>query len=155
MTGYSLGRWYRLFVFFLTAWFGVGITLVILDLVTRSESTFRRGFFVLWVVVVIFGLRWYLFEYAYDLRFDNEWLYWKSPLRSGRASLQGLRLVGARWGTDGFIESSDGRRIRVLVQKGFTRFSSRLADQCPGLQVRIGWVTRVLEWLPGSTVFRG
>ena len=155
MTGYSLGRWYRLFVFFLTAWFGVGITLVILDLVTRSESTFRRGFFVLWVVVVIVGLRWYLFEYAYDLRFDNEWLYWKSPLRSGRASLQGLRLVRARWGTDGFIESSDGRRIRVLVQKGFIRFCGRLADQCPGLQVRIGWVTRVLEWFPGSTVFRG
>ncbi len=155
MTAYSLGRWYRVFVFFLTAWFGVGITLVILDLVTRSESTFRRAFFVLWVVVVIFGLRWYLFEYAYDLRFDNEWLYWKSPLRSGRASLQGLRLVRARWGTDGFIESSDGRRIRVLVQKGFIRFCGRLADRCPGLQVRIGWVTRVLEWLPGSTVFRG
>ena len=154
MTAYSLGRWYRVFVFFLTAWFGVGIALVILDLVTRSESTFRRAFFVLWVVVVIFGLRWYLFEYAYDLRFDNEWLYWKSPLRSGRASLQGLRLVRARWGTDGFIESSDGRRIRVLVQKGFIRFCGRLADQCPGLQVRIGWVTRVLEWLPGSTVFR-
>ena len=155
MTAYSLGRWYRVFVFFLTAWFGVGITLVILDLVTRSESTFRRAFFVLWVVVVIFGLRWYLFEYAYDLRFDNEWLYWKSPLRSGRASLQGLRLVRARWGTDGFIESSDGRRIRVLVQKGFTRFCGRLAEQCPGLQVRIGWVTRLIEWLPGSTVFRG
>ena len=155
MTAYSLGRWYRVFVFFLTAWFGVGITLVILDLVTRSESTFRRAFFVLWLVVVIFGLRWYLFEYAYDLRFDNEWLYWKSPLRSGRASLQGLRLVRARWGTDGFIESSDGRRIRVLVQKGFIRFCGRLADQCPGLQVRIGWVTRVLEWFPGSTVFRG
>jgi len=155
MTAYSLGRWYRVFVFFLTAWFGVGITLVILDLVTRSESTFRRAFFVLWVVVVIFGLRWYLFEYAYDLRFDNEWLYWKSPLRSGRASLQGLRLIRARWGTDGFIESSDGRRIRVLVQKGFTRFCGRLAEQCPGLQVRIGWVTRLIEWLPGSTVFRG
>ena len=155
MTAYSLGRWYRVFVFFLTAWFGVGITLVILDLVTRSESTFRRAFFVLWVVVVIFGLRWYLFEYAYDLRFDNEWLYWKSPLRSGRASLQGLRLVRARWGTDGFIESSDGRRIRVLVQKGFIRFCGRLADQCPGLQVRIGWVARLIEWLPGSTVFRG
>ena len=155
MTGYSLGRWYRLFVFFLTAWFGVGITLVILDLVTRSESTFRRGFFVLWVVVVIVGLRWYLFEYAYDLRFDNEWLYWKSPLRSGRASLQELRLVRARWGTDGFIESSDARRIRVLVQKGFIRFSGRLADRCPGLRVRIGWMTRFLEWLPSSTVFRG
>jgi len=155
MTAYSLGRWYRVFVFFLTAWFGVGIALVIFHLVTADESTPVRAFMTLWIVLVLWGLRWYLFEYAYDLRFDSEWLYWKSPLRSGRASLQGLRLVRARWGTDGFIESSDGRRIRVLVQKGFIRFCGRLADQCPGLQVRIGWVTRVLEWLPGSTVFRG
>ena len=155
MTAYSLGRWYRIFVFFLAAWFGMGIALVILYLVTTSESIPRRAFFVVWAVLVILGLRWYLFDYAYDLRFDSEWLYWKSPLRSGRASLQDLRLVRARWGTDGFIESSDGRRIRVLVQKGFPRFCGRLADQCPGLQVRIGWVTRFLEWLPGSTVFRG
>ena len=155
MTAYSLGRWYRVFVFFLTAWFGVGIALVIFHLVTADESTPVRAFMTLWIVLVLWGLRWYLFEYAYDLRFDSEWLYWKSPLRSGRASLQGLRLVRARWGTDGFIESSDGRRIRVLVQKGFIRFCGRLAGQCPGLQVRIGWVTRVLEWLPGSTVFRG
>jgi len=155
MTAYSLGRVYRVAVFFTTACFGVGIALVVFHLITTSESMPVRVFLVLWVVVVVVGLRWYLFDYAYDLRFDNEWLYWKSPLRSGRASLQDLRLVRARWGTDGFIESSDGRRIRVLVQKGFTRFSSRLADQCPGLQVRIGWVTRVLEWLPGSTVFRG
>ena len=155
MAAYSLGRWYRVFVFFSTAWFGVGIALVIFHLVTADQSMPVRAFMTLWIVLVLLGLRWYLFDYAYDLRFDNEWLYWKSPLRSGRASLQDLRLVRARWGTDGFIESSDGRRIRVLVQKGFIRFSGRLADQCPGLQVRIGWVTRFLEWLPGSTVFRG
>jgi hypothetical protein len=155
MTSYSLGRWYRAFVFFSTAWFGVGIVLVIWNLLTTSESIPRRAFFMLWIVLVAFGLRWYLFEYAYDLHFDDEWLYWKSPLRSGRASLHELRLVQARWGTDGFIESSDGRRIRVLVQKGFTRFGSRLADRCPWIQVRIGWVTRFLEWFPGSTMFRG
>ena len=155
MTAYSLGPWYRVAVFFTTACFGLGIALVIFHLITTSESMPVRVFLVLWVVVVIVGLRWYLFEYAYDLRFDNEWLYWQSPLRSGRASLQDLRLVRARWGTDGFIESSDGRRIRVLVQKGFIRFSGRLADRCPGLRVRIGWMTRFLEWLPSSTVFRG
>ena len=155
MTAYSLGRGYRVFVFFLAAWFGAGIALVIFHLITTSESMPVRVFLMVWVVVVVLGLRWYLFDYACDLRFDGEWLYWKAPLRSGRASLQDLKLVRARWGTDGFIESSDGRRIRVLVQKGFIRFCGRLADQCPGLQVRIGWVTRVLEWLPGSTVFRG
>jgi len=155
MTTYSLGRWYRVFVFFLTAWFGAGIALVIFHLVTANESMTVRAFLVLWVVVVVFGLRWYLVRYAYDLRFDQEWLYWKSPLRSGRVSLRDLRRVRVRWGTDGFIEASDGSRISVLAQKGFTRFSKRLADRCPGLQVRIGWVARFIEWLPGSTIFRG
>ena len=155
MTTYSLGRWYRAFVFFLTVWFGVGIALVSFHLVTASESMPVRAFLVLWVAAVIFGLRWYLVRYAYDLRFDQEWLYWRSPLRSGRVSLRELRRVRVRWGTDGFIEASDGSRIPVLAQKGFTRFSAQLAARCPGLQVRIGWVARAIEWLPGSTIFRG
>jgi hypothetical protein len=73
----------------------------------------------------------------------------------GRVRLDHLQRVRVRWGTDGFIESSDGHRIRVLVQKGYARFIARLADRCPGLEVRIGWVSRFLEWLPGSTAFRG
>ncbi len=155
MTVYSLGPVYRIFVFFSTAWFGLGVVLTIAHLVSADESMPVRAFMVLWIVGVVFGQYWYLFRQAYDLRVDNEFLYWKSPLRSGKVLLQDLRRVRVRWGTDAIIERVDGGRLHVLAQKGFGRFCAKLAARYPGLEVRIGLMSRVLEWLPGSTPFRG
>lgn len=146
---------YRLSVFFGAAFFSLAIVLTTVHLLTASESAPRRVFFVLWIGMAAFGQYWYLFRQAYDLRFDSEYLYWRSPLRSGRLELQGLRRVRVRWGTDAFIENTDRARLHVIAQKGFTRFSAKLAAQDPGLEVRIGLIHRLLEWLPGSTLFRG
>ena len=155
MTIYSLGSLYRIFVFFMTAFFGLGIVLTIAHLATANESTPVRIFLVLWIVIAVFALYWYLLRYAYDLRFDRDVLYWKSPLRSGKVLLNDLRRVRVRWGTDAIIESVDGSRIHALAQKGFGKFCAKLAAAYPGLEVRIGLMSRFLEWLPGSTPFRG
>ncbi len=155
MTTYSLGSIYRIFAFIMTVFFGLGVVFSIIHLVTTNEPTPVRAFLVLWIALVVYAGHWYLFRYTYDLRFDTEFLYWRSPLRSGRLSLRDIRRVRVRWGTDAIIESVDGSRLHVLAQKGFRRFVMKLAAAYPQLEVRIGFLSRFLEWLPGSTLFRG
>jgi hypothetical protein len=155
VTSYHLGRPYRIFVFFGAAFFGFGVVATIIRLVTVAQPMPDRAFLTVWIAVVVFGQYWYLFRQAYDLRFDNEYLYWRSPLRAGKVLVHDLRRVRVRWGTDAIIESVDGRRLHVLAQKGFGRFCAKLAAQHPSLVVRIGWMHRLIEWLPGSTPFRG
>lgn len=155
MTIYSLGPLYRIFVFLGSVFFGLAVILTIAHLVSVSESTPVRAFLVLWIAGAIFGVYWYLFRYAYDLRFDSEFLYWRSPLRSGRVLLRDLRCVAVRWGTGATIASVEGGRIHVFAQKGFAKFCAKLVGCCPGLEVRIGSMARFLEWLPGPTLFRG
>lgn len=155
MPSYSLGPGYRVFIFFLTAFFSLGVVITASHLATANESIPVKAFLAAWICLAVFGIYWYLFRYVYDLRFDNEWLYWRTPLRSGSVRLHELHRIAARWGTDGIIQTTDGRRIRVLAQKGFARFCAQLAAQCPGLEVHLGWMSRFLEWLPASTMFRG
>jgi len=155
VTTYSLGRFYRVFIFLITALFGLGILAVIVHLLTVEEALSVRAFLVLWIVVATLCIYWYLFRIAYDLRFDTLRLYWMAPLRSGSFSLQAVQRVRVRYGTDAIVESSDGSRVHVLAQKGFAKFSRRLAAQQPSIDLRIGLMHRILEWFPGSTMFRG
>jgi hypothetical protein len=155
VTNYSLGPFYRVFIFLVTGIFGLGILAVMFHLVTTDEAFYVRGFLVFWIVVAALSIYWYLFRIAYDLRFDTERLYWMSPLRSGSFSLQELQRIRVRYGTDAIVESSHGSRVHVLAQKGFAKFCRRLAAQQPSLDLRIGLMHRILEWLPASTMFRG
>jgi hypothetical protein len=155
VTIYSLGSIYRIFVFFMTAFFGLGVTLTTTHLVTANEPTDVQAFLVLWILVAVYGLYWYLFRYAYDLRFDRDFLYWRSPLRSGKLLLNDLRRVRVRWGTDAILVTVDGSRLHALAQKGFARFCAKLAAEHPQVEVQIGLMSRFLELFPGSTPFRG
>jgi hypothetical protein len=97
---------------------------------------------------------WYLNWLAYELKCSDDSLTWKTLFRSGSVPLGDLRRI--RWGVTnvGTLEVSDGRRIRVLAQKGFGAFATKLADRCPSLAVQISWLSRLQERFPGWTAFR-
>src|SRR5205807_7509904 len=116
---------------------GLVIALVSVNLATADEDLSARAFMVLWIAISTLVIYWYLFRFAYDLRFDTEDFYWRSPLRSGSLPLHELRRIRVRNGTDGIIESANGNRLHVLAQKGFGQFCLSLASQVPSLDIRI------------------
>lgn len=134
--------------------FGLVIIVTVVHLSTASAFTWESAFLVAWTLLAVVGLYWYVFRVAYELRFDGEALYWRSPLRSGRFALQDLSNVRLRWGTDGIIERTDGSRLHVMAQKGFARFASGLSAANPRIEVRIGVLGRLYQWMPGPNRFR-
>ena len=113
----------------------------------------ERAFFLVWLIVMSYGLYQHIYRIAYELKCTDNVLVWKSPLRTGTAPLSALRRIYSRAGTLGVIEVADGSRIQIYVQKGFLTFVSRLAERNPNIDVRLNWYVRLIERLPGGTLF--
>jgi len=151
---YSLGPFYRAFIFGVSGFFVLGIILAAVHLVTSNEVLGVRAFLIVWMIVAGFIVYRYLFTIAYDLRQEIDQLAWKAPLRSGIVPLRNIQRIRCRWG-DGVIYVSSRGCIHVLAQKGFVRFASTVGQLCPWVEVRVGWSARFMEWLPASTAFHG
>lgn len=96
---------------------------------------------------------WWLFRFARELSLEGDRLLWRAPLRHGElllAELTEIRPMRAASNV-AVIEALGGRRVVVLADKGITAFTAEIARRRPGLPVRLGWMARLNEQLPGSS----
>jgi hypothetical protein len=152
---FSLGRGYRISIFFGAAFLLLVAPLVGQEVVSPGQSWGGRALFVVWLIAMLYGLYQNLYQLAYELQSSDNMLTWRSPLRTGRLPLSELRRIYSSRVSLGVLEAADGRRIQIYAQKGFRTFVSRLVQRNPNIDVSLSWYFRLVERLPGTTAFHG
>jgi hypothetical protein len=150
---FSLGRIYRISMFAGAAFILVVAPFVGLAAFAPDQSIGKRAFFVLWIIVIFYGLHKNLYQVAYDLQCTDDVVTWRSPLRTGTVRVSELSRIFSRWGSVGVLEAADGRRIQIYVRKGFIAFASGLAERNPNLEVNLSSYTRLIDRFPGQSAF--
>ena len=109
-------------------------------------------FTTLWVVGVCYvgyGLLWRM---AYELELKDDVLHWKTPLRSGSVHLNDVRAMHPwSWSPNAeAIDLENGKRLLVMVQKGFNAFTDDVASRAPRLPITVSRFADIADRWPGA-----
>ena len=96
-------------------------------------------FAIIWSAVCVYVTQGFLLRVAYELRIEDHVFVWKTPLRSGSVPVSQIREVRPYpTGRNGeLIQLEDGRRIIVLMRRGFQDFLNDLSQAAPGLPITV------------------
>lgn len=110
------------------------------------------------LLAVVVGLGyWSLWRVAYRLQYINGQLRcqsrfssWSFPL----ADVVRFRPASLDIGFEIIETQSHPRHVQVCVSKGLEAFARSIARERPGIEVQVGWVSRMLERMPWPSSFR-
>jgi hypothetical protein len=127
--------------------------LILLDVTDSGPLLFDA---VLLALLLLFDY-WALWRIAYRLEYANGLLNcrsrfscWAFPL----SQVVRLRPAALDVGFQVVETRSTPRHVLACVSKGFRPFAKALEREEPGIEVRIGWVSRWLERMPWPSSFR-
>jgi hypothetical protein len=105
-----------------------------------------------WLLALGFTGYGFLWRLVYQLELLDDVIRWKTPCRSGSVRLTDIREFHPwLWGRNAeAIDLMDGRRLLVLLRKGFTSFVADVKQKAPNLPIQVGRYAAIVEWWPGT-----
>lgn len=115
------------------------------------------AFVVFWLFALGWNAYWWLGRIALRLTIRGEAFGWKTALASGEMPLSDLVAVRpSRMSSQILvIERTSGKPIMAMATKGNGPFFLELASRRPDVPIRIGWLGKLSDRLPGWSAFRG
>lgn len=103
-------------------------------------------FMVFWLGIVAWIALNALYRTSYQLEFDEEYLYWKGFIRSGRVLVSDVIAFNTEFsGSVAVILCRNGDKIRVVILPGFSPFLEALTKAHPTIVAKPSATARLAE----------